>query len=146
MFAVGSLVDVWLEAFLKRYEKIGAQFADACLVYLAERDGIDTTFTLNRRNFSVYRYGQNRRVKVILPRNTKTIGRAPYYTVIVCSVRPPCGQLVGSERAKGVAPPCSFHLSGSGTRGDHLAAAALARSLTNRTSRGNAGSGIPPWS
>jgi uncharacterized protein len=55
----------WLETFLKRYQKIGAQLADACLVYLAERDGIDTVFTLDRRDFSVYRYGKNRRVRII---------------------------------------------------------------------------------
>jgi predicted nucleic acid-binding protein len=55
----------WLEAFLKRYEKIGAQLADACLVYLAERDGVATVFTLDRRDFSVYRYGKNRRLTII---------------------------------------------------------------------------------
>ncbi len=55
----------WLEAFLTRYQKIGAQLADACLVYLAERDGIDTVFTLDRRDFSVYRYDRNRRLKII---------------------------------------------------------------------------------
>jgi predicted nucleic acid-binding protein len=54
-----------LEAFLKRYHKIGAQLADACLVYLAEREGIDTIFTLDRRDFSVYRYARNRRLKII---------------------------------------------------------------------------------
>jgi len=55
----------WLEAFLKRYQKIGAQRADACLVYFAERDEIDTVFTLDRRDFSVYRYGRNRRLNII---------------------------------------------------------------------------------
>jgi hypothetical protein len=55
----------WVEAFLKRYANLGAQLADACLVYLAARDGIDTVFTLDRRNFSVYRYGKNRRLKII---------------------------------------------------------------------------------
>jgi uncharacterized protein len=55
----------WLEAFLKRYEKLGAQLADACLVYLAERQEIDSVFTLDRRDFSVYRYGKSRRLKII---------------------------------------------------------------------------------
>jgi hypothetical protein len=55
----------WVEAFLTRYRKIGAQLADACLVYLAERDGVDTVFTLDRRDFSVYRYDRNRRLKMI---------------------------------------------------------------------------------
>ena len=57
----------WLEAYLKRYHKIGAQLADVCLVYLAERQGIDTVFTLDQRDFSVYRYGRNRRFKIIPP-------------------------------------------------------------------------------
>lgn len=55
----------WLETFLKRYHKIGAQLADACLVYLAEHGAIDTVFTLDRRDFSVYRYGKNHRLKII---------------------------------------------------------------------------------
>ena len=55
----------WLEAFLKRYQKIRAQLADACLVYLAEREGIDTVFTLDQRDFSVYRHGRNRRLQII---------------------------------------------------------------------------------
>jgi predicted nucleic acid-binding protein len=55
----------WLEAFLQRYYKIRAELADACLVYLAEREGIDTVFTLDQRDFSVYRYARNRRFKII---------------------------------------------------------------------------------
>lgn len=57
----------YLAAFLDRYQTLGAQLADACLVYLAEREGIDTVFTLDRRDFSVYRYGKNRRLKIIPP-------------------------------------------------------------------------------
>ena len=55
----------WLEAYLNRYRKIGAQLADVCLVYLAEQQGMDTVFTLDQRDFSVYRYGKNRRLKII---------------------------------------------------------------------------------
>jgi predicted nucleic acid-binding protein len=55
----------WLQVFLKRYQKIQAQLADACLIYLAEHEGIDTVFTLDRRDFSVYRYGRNRRLRII---------------------------------------------------------------------------------
>lgn len=57
----------WLERFLKRYEKAGAQLADACLVHLAERDEIETVFTLDHRDFSIYRVGRNRRLKLIPP-------------------------------------------------------------------------------
>jgi predicted nucleic acid-binding protein len=54
-----------LEAILKRYQNIGVQLADACLVHLAGREGIDTIFTLDRRDFSVYRFQRNRRLKII---------------------------------------------------------------------------------
>lgn len=55
----------WLQSFLVRYQTMDAQLADACLVYLAEQEGAETIFTLDRRDFSVYRYKKNRRLKVI---------------------------------------------------------------------------------
>ena len=69
MKAVGGLIEsglvklveldepalVWIIAFMERYASAGAQMADAALMYLAEREGIDTVFTLDRRDFSVYR-------------------------------------------------------------------------------------------
>jgi uncharacterized protein len=55
----------WLESFLNRYRKLGAQIADACLVYLAEREGLDTVFTLDYRDFSVYRFKKNRSFNLI---------------------------------------------------------------------------------
>jgi predicted nucleic acid-binding protein len=51
---------------MKKYANVRPQLADAALVYLAVRDGIDTIFTLDRRDFSVYRSG-HRRPFVILP-------------------------------------------------------------------------------
>lgn len=55
----------WLSAFLRRYPKLEPDLADAMLVYLAEREGIHTVFTLDRRDFSIYRYSRNRRLNVI---------------------------------------------------------------------------------
>jgi uncharacterized protein len=40
---------------MKQYRSLHPQFADAMLVYLAHRENIDTIFTLDRRDFSVYR-------------------------------------------------------------------------------------------
>jgi len=50
-------------AIMKRYESIRPQLADAALVYLADREKIDTIFTLDRRDFSIYRtsHGTSRR-------------------------------------------------------------------------------------
>jgi uncharacterized protein len=42
-------------ALMARYENLDLQLADACLIYLAHRENIDTVFTLHRRDFSVYR-------------------------------------------------------------------------------------------
>ena len=47
------------------YIQQNADLADAMLVYLAERDGIQGVFTIDRRDFSIYRYGKNRRLKII---------------------------------------------------------------------------------
>jgi uncharacterized protein len=45
----------WIIAFMDRYSSAKAQMADAALMYIAEREGIDTVFTLDRRDFSIYR-------------------------------------------------------------------------------------------
>ncbi len=50
----------WLSNFVTQYANLGVQLADACLVYLAEREGIETIFTLDRRDFTVYRFGKNK--------------------------------------------------------------------------------------
>lgn len=55
----------WIAKFMRRYETIGAQLADAALVYLAERENIRTVFTLDRRDFSVYRLKRNRALKLV---------------------------------------------------------------------------------
>lgn len=50
---------------LGRYKSMRPQLADASLVYLAARDGFDTIFTLDRRDFSVYRIGRKRAFRII---------------------------------------------------------------------------------
>jgi predicted nucleic acid-binding protein len=55
----------WISNFIKRYADLGAQLADACLVYLAEREGIETVFTLDRRDFTVYRFGKSKSFTLI---------------------------------------------------------------------------------
>ena len=50
---------------MKRYEDIRPQLADAALVYLADREGIDTIFTLDRRDFSVYRSARKRAFRIL---------------------------------------------------------------------------------
>ena len=59
---------LWMARFLKKYRNLGAQLADASLVYLAERDGLETIFTLDRRDFSVYRFSRKRSFRILPPR------------------------------------------------------------------------------
>lgn len=44
-----------VEAITKKYESLGLDFADACLMHLSERENITQIFTLDRRDFPVYR-------------------------------------------------------------------------------------------
>ena len=55
----------WSAAFHRRYRTLEPQLADACLVYLAEEQGIETIFTLDRRDFSVFRLKGNRALRLL---------------------------------------------------------------------------------
>jgi predicted nucleic acid-binding protein len=55
----------WIIGFLERYASAEAQLADAALMYLAEREGIDTVFTLDRRDFSIYRTTDGRALSIL---------------------------------------------------------------------------------
>ncbi len=50
---------------MDRYASLGAQLADAALMYIAEREGINTVFTLDRRDFSVYRTTDGRALSIL---------------------------------------------------------------------------------
>jgi predicted nucleic acid-binding protein len=54
-----------IAAIMKKYRDIRIQLADASLVHLAARDGLDTVFTLDRRDFSVYRLPRGRAFRII---------------------------------------------------------------------------------
>lgn len=50
---------------MKQYGSLRPQFADAVLVYLAARENIKTIFTLDRRDFSVYRTGRKATFRIV---------------------------------------------------------------------------------
>jgi predicted nucleic acid-binding protein len=50
---------------VEKYKSIRPQLADAALVYLAGRERIDTIFTLDRRDFSIYRTSRGRSFHVL---------------------------------------------------------------------------------
>jgi uncharacterized protein len=54
-----------IASLMKRYESIRPQLAGAALVYLAGREGIETIFTLDRRDFSIYRTGRRRPFRIL---------------------------------------------------------------------------------
>jgi len=54
-----------IASLLEKYHSLRPQLADASLVYLAGRESIDTIFTLDDRDFSVYRSARNRRFRII---------------------------------------------------------------------------------
>ena len=54
-----------IASLMKRYENIRPQLADAALVYLAGRERIDTIFTLDRRDFSIYRASRKRSFRIL---------------------------------------------------------------------------------
>jgi predicted nucleic acid-binding protein len=65
MLPLSSLEARPIAGLLKKYESMRPQLADASLVHLADRESIDTIFTLDRRDFSVYRSARNRRFRLI---------------------------------------------------------------------------------
>jgi predicted nucleic acid-binding protein len=54
-----------IAAILVKYRGLGIQLADASLVHLANREGIEVIFTLDRRDFSVLRLARGRKIRVI---------------------------------------------------------------------------------
>jgi len=50
---------------MSKYREMQPQLADAALVHLAQREGINTIFTLDRRDFAVYRNSQKRSFRIL---------------------------------------------------------------------------------
>lgn len=58
-----------ISAIMKKYRDIRIQLADASLIHLAARDGVDTVFTLDRRDFSVYRLPRGKPFQILPARD-----------------------------------------------------------------------------
>jgi predicted nucleic acid-binding protein len=65
LLPIQSAEAVEIGKVMETYRNIRSQLADAALVYLAERDGFDVIFTLDRRDFSVYHVGRKRAFRII---------------------------------------------------------------------------------
>ncbi len=55
----------WAIGFMERYASANAQLADAALMYLADRERIEVIFTLDRRDFAIYRTTDGRALTVV---------------------------------------------------------------------------------
>jgi uncharacterized protein len=54
-----------IAGIMKKYGNLRPQLADVMLVYLADRENIRTIFTLDRRDFSVYRAGRKGSFRIV---------------------------------------------------------------------------------
>ena len=54
-----------ISAILDTYKNLKLQFADAALLHLANREGIKTIFTLDRRDFGVLRLASGQKLHII---------------------------------------------------------------------------------
>jgi predicted nucleic acid-binding protein len=54
-----------ISSLMRKYEDIRPQLADAALVHLAGRERIKTIFTLDRRDFAVYRSSRKRNFEIV---------------------------------------------------------------------------------
>lgn len=54
-----------IATLMKRYEDIHPQLADVALVYLANRQKLETIFTLDQRDFSIYRSARRVAFRII---------------------------------------------------------------------------------
>jgi uncharacterized protein len=62
-------VVAWLGGFYERFGEHKPDLADAALMYLAERNRVKKVFTLDFRDFSIYRTSENRALEVVGPRD-----------------------------------------------------------------------------
>lgn len=60
-----NAVLAWLTCFYERFDEHSPDLADAMLVYLAERDDMEKIFTLDYRDFAIYRTSNNRALNVV---------------------------------------------------------------------------------
>ena len=54
-----------INGLMRKYQDLALDFADAALMHIADRDDIDTVFTLDRRDFHVYQTSKGRSLTII---------------------------------------------------------------------------------
>ncbi len=64
-FPLGPDSAAWMDSFLKKYADQSPQLADASLMYVAEKENVNVIFTLDRRDFSIYRLSDSRPLELL---------------------------------------------------------------------------------
>ena len=54
-----------LKALMWKYRDLPMDLADAALVCVAEREGLDTVFTIDAKDFAIYRLGKRKRFRIL---------------------------------------------------------------------------------
>jgi predicted nucleic acid-binding protein len=54
-----------IASVLSKYQDLGIQLGDAALIHLANREGIETIFTLDKRDFGVMRLSRGKKPRLI---------------------------------------------------------------------------------
>ena len=69
VISLGAETEVvaWLIGFYEQFGEHAPDLADAVLMYLAERDHVQRIFTLDLRDFSIYRRLDNRALEIVGP-------------------------------------------------------------------------------
>ena len=63
---LGSEFVDWMQNFFDRFQEHEPQMADASsLVYLAEKHELESVFTIDRRDFSIYRTSDGLALKIL---------------------------------------------------------------------------------
>lgn len=65
MAELGQEALPWIAAFQDRYRDLSPQLADSALMYLGESRSLDTVFTLDRRDFTVFTFASGRSPNVV---------------------------------------------------------------------------------
>ena len=60
-----SEFSVWLSRFFSTYEDQQPQLADSALMFLADKLDVDTIFTLDRRDFSIFRKSSGQALTIL---------------------------------------------------------------------------------
>jgi uncharacterized protein len=61
-----------IEALMRKYRDRPMDFADATLVYLAERESLFTVFTIDHDDFETYRVGGRKRLRILPSRGSRS--------------------------------------------------------------------------